>query len=252
MTAFGGNIFPRESILKIWSERLPSNIAVLLDTDINPVNEASVVQKADKIYSKFSRDKKLVNAISPQVEPSLSEIALEQKIDKLLDTKFDKFCNSIEYHNNKYNRSRHGKFYNDNNNNRDKPDNYNRYNNKFKDKSNRPYKSPNKRFSSNSRSPSRDRYSSQDRLSSRDRYSSQDRLSSRDRFSSRDRSSSRDRHSSFNRHKCKCHKKNRHRSHHCADSNHRDNRDRNRSDSRRKAIDQRSKTPPAKNFAYQD
>ena len=44
LTATGGNIFPRNSILKIWYERLPPHISILIDSEINGQNETSVVK----------------------------------------------------------------------------------------------------------------------------------------------------------------------------------------------------------------
>ena len=57
LTATGGNIFTRNSFLKILYERLPPHISILIDSEINSQNETSVVQKADKIFLTFSRDK---------------------------------------------------------------------------------------------------------------------------------------------------------------------------------------------------
>ena len=230
LTATGGNIFPRNSILKIWYERLPPHISILIDSEINSQNETSVVQKADKIFLKFSRDKKLINAISPLPEQDSKEHHID-RIEQLFEDNFKKLCNSISYNNN--NRSRYDNFYN-----RDK----NRGRSREKN-------------SKNHKSNSRDRFSSRDRYyrsprrfegSSRARSASRERSSSRERFSSRDRSTTPE--GSFPKNGlCFYHYTYRSQAHKCSKPCNWHDRKSPGSSSRRSAIDQRSKTPPPKN-----
>ena len=87
---------------------MPPHIPVLIDNEINVENEYFIIQKADKIYSKFTSDKKSVNAILPPSEVKRNEILVSETLEKFFDNKCDKLCNSIA-------RSRLDKFYNDEN-----------------------------------------------------------------------------------------------------------------------------------------
>ena len=53
------------SVLKVWLERLPNSISLLLDSEINENNKHIFVRKADKIFEKLNKDKLAsANAIS--------------------------------------------------------------------------------------------------------------------------------------------------------------------------------------------
>ena len=149
LTASGRDIFPRNSILRIWRERLPPHISVHLDTEINEYNESFFVKKADKIHSTYSkellnRNISALDAASTIESPQTKEITSD-KLEKLLDNKLQYSCNNINK-----DRSRKDKFQN-------KP------HNKFQDRNKNTFrnKSQNKHFynrdSSRARSSSRDR-----------------------------------------------------------------------------------------------
>ena len=189
LTATGANIFPRDSILKIWYERLPSYISVLLDSEVNSLNEVESVKKADKIYTKFSKDKNSINAFSSNSEIESSENTVSNKLE-LLDQKLEKFCNTIT------------------NNYRSIYDQY-----KNKDKFHK-----NQEHSNKHRNNSKDRYfrsPDRGRLSSKSRSPSRERSFCRERFSSRDRSSSRNSRSNPKGELCYYHHTYRHKAHKC-------------------------------------
>ena len=114
LNASGSGFLPRNSILKIWLERLPSNISLLLDTEITEQKERSMIKKADKIFDKLKRDTvQTVNSLS------VEEKSISQDLESILDNKFQKFYNSIaSISSNNYddNRSRKSKYYNSQNN----------------------------------------------------------------------------------------------------------------------------------------
>ena len=70
LTASGNGFFPRNSILKVWLERLPNSISLLLDSEINENNEQIFVRTADKIFEKLNKDKLA----------SVNTISLEEKL----------------------------------------------------------------------------------------------------------------------------------------------------------------------------
>ena len=41
---------PRETILTVWKERLPTDIVLLIDDEITEPNEKRIVEKADHVY----------------------------------------------------------------------------------------------------------------------------------------------------------------------------------------------------------
>ena len=147
LTASGRDIFPRDSILRIWSERLPPYISVHFDTEINEYNGSFFVKKADKIHSTYSKEmqNRNISALdaASTIESPQTKYITSDKLEKLLDNKLQYFCNNINK-----NRSRKDKFQN-------KP------NNKFQNKNKKSFrnKSQNKHFynrdSSRARSSSR-------------------------------------------------------------------------------------------------
>ena len=71
LTASGNVFFPRNSILKVWLERLPNSVSLLLDTEITEENEHLMVRKADKIFEKLNKDE-LTSINSISVEENIS------------------------------------------------------------------------------------------------------------------------------------------------------------------------------------
>ena len=89
LKATGNGFFPRNSILRVWLERLPNSISLLLDSDINVNNEHIFVRKADTIFEKLNKDKiTSVNAVSSQ------EQIISNKLENL-ESKLEKFCSNI-------------------------------------------------------------------------------------------------------------------------------------------------------------
>lgn len=95
LTAKGNEFFPRQIILKIWLEGLPTSISVLLDPEITESSETKMLQKAEKIYQKFKVEcPSSINMIS-EINSNSSEYKIvPNKLDNL-GNKLDRICNSI-------------------------------------------------------------------------------------------------------------------------------------------------------------
>ena len=114
--ANGVSILDRESILKVWSGRLPPHISLHLTDEITLENEHKLKNRADEIYLTYANSKVTVNSIDSKID---FDKDLDSKVDQLVISKLDKYTykNKSSKSNNQYNNRSHNN-YNNNYNNR--------------------------------------------------------------------------------------------------------------------------------------
>ncbi|KAL7289990.1 hypothetical protein TKK_0015722 [Trichogramma kaykai] len=90
LLAAGGDTFPRESILKVWKQRLPIDIRVQLGSPAVIANEASLLRRAEEIFTILKSSNRIaVDAIkSGSAADDKTEILLKhiQRLEFKLDS----------------------------------------------------------------------------------------------------------------------------------------------------------------------
>uniref|UniRef100_A0ABD2X7V7 DUF7041 domain-containing protein n=1 Tax=Trichogramma kaykai TaxID=54128 RepID=A0ABD2X7V7_9HYME len=90
LLAAGGDTFPRESILKVWKQRLPIDIRVQLGAPAVIANESSLLRRAEEVFTFLkSSNRIVVDAVSSgSVADDMTEVLLKhiQRLDSKLDS----------------------------------------------------------------------------------------------------------------------------------------------------------------------
>ncbi|CAB0033662.1 unnamed protein product [Trichogramma brassicae] len=90
LLAAGGDTFPRESILKVWKQRLPIDIRVQLGAPAVLANEASLLRRAEEVFTILkSSNRIVVDAVhSGSVADDKTEILLKhiRRLESKLDS----------------------------------------------------------------------------------------------------------------------------------------------------------------------
>jgi gas vesicle protein len=122
MYNLAANDIPSETVITVWKERLPPEVAVLLDDELVEANRQKLAEKADRVFERLSRCNNTINAISTADNTEESMSKLQDTVSQLTST-LAQFAHKIEaLENNRGNtrrQSRYDHYRKDRSNNRD-------------------------------------------------------------------------------------------------------------------------------------